>query len=184
MGFFANTKSDIKVFPDYNVENLYLNASPKVKFTPGDIITFRSEFVRDLISSYRTYAKYSEKYSDPIALQKDPNKTYYNSICNSVYNSIARMNYNESQNIVSVLQAITSNLYEYIDSDKEPNDCRLEITPVICEKYNDVDWSSIGNATRKCICCAFVGPMDEAGTRKSRICDRLDCDGIIFKKCK
>lgn len=30
MGFFANTKSDIKVFPDYNVENLYLNALPRV----------------------------------------------------------------------------------------------------------------------------------------------------------
>ena len=182
MGFFANTKSDIKVFPDYNVENLYLDTSPRVKFTPGDIITFRSEFVRDLISSYRTYVK----YSDPIALQKDSNKTYYNSICNSVYNSIARMNYNESQNIVSVLQAITSNLYEYIDSDKEPDDCRLEITPVICEKYNDADWSLIGNATRKCIYCAFVGPKDEDGmiTHKSRICDRLDCNGIIFKKCK
>ena len=176
MGFFANTKSDIKVFPDYNVENLYLDALPRVKFTPGDIITFRSEFVRDLISSYRTYVK----YSDPIALQKDSNKTYYNSI----YNSIARMNYNESQNIVSVLQAITSNLYEYIDSDKEPDDYRLEITPVICEKYNDADWLLIGNATRKCIYCAFVGPRDEMKTHKSRICDRLDCDGIIFKKCK
>ena len=172
MGFFANTKSDIKVFPAYNVENLYLAPLPRVKFTPGDIITFRSEFVSDLISSYRTYVK----YSDPIALQKDSNKTYYN--------SIARMNYNESQNIVSVLQAITSNLYEYIDSDKEPDDCRLEITPVICEKYNDADWSLIGNATRKCIYCAFVGPKDETITHKSRICDRLDCDGIIFKKCK
>ena len=180
MGFFANTKSDIKVFPDYNVENLYLDTLPRVKFTPGDIITFRSEFIRDLISSYRTYVK----YSDPIALQNDSNKTYYNSICNSVYNSIARMNYNESQNIVSVLQAITSNLYEYINSDKEPDDCRLEITPVICEEYNDVDWLLIGNATRKCIYCAFVGPKDETITHKSRICDRLDCNGIIFKKCK
>lgn len=180
MGFFTNTKSDIKVFPDHNVENLYLDVSPRIKFTPGDIITFRSEFVRDLISNYRTCVK----YSDPIALQKDPNKTYYNSVCNSVYNSIARMNYNESQNIVSVLQAITSNLYEYIDSDKEPGDCRLEITPIICEKYNDADWPMIGNATRKCIYCAFVGPKDETGTHKSRICDRLDCDGIIFKKCK
>lgn len=176
MEFFANTKSDIKVFPDYNVENLYLDALPRVKFTPGDIITFRSEFIRDLISSYRAYVK----YSDPIALQKDLNKTY----CNSVCNGIARMNYNESQNIVSVLQTITSNLYEYIDSNKEPNDCRLEITPVICEKYDDADWLLIGNAARKCIYCAFVGPMDETITHKSRICDRLDCDGIIFKKCK
>lgn len=126
MGFFANTKSDIKVFPDYNVENLYLDVLPRVKYTPGDIITFRSEFIRDLISSYRTYAK----YSDPVALQNDSNKTYYNSICNSICNSIARMNHDESQNIVSVLQAITSNLYEYIDSNKEPDDCRLEITPL------------------------------------------------------
>ena len=180
MGFFTNTKSNIKVFPDYNVENLYLDALPRVKFTPGDIITFRSEFVRDLISSYRTYVK----YSDPIALQNDSNKTYYNSICNSVCNSIARMNYNESQNIVSVLQAITSNLYEYINNNKEPDDCRLEITPIICEKYDDVDWSLVGNATRKCIYCAFVGPRDEMKTHKSRICDRLDCDGIIFKKCE
>ena len=29
MGFFTNTKSDIKVFPDYNAENLYLNTLPR-----------------------------------------------------------------------------------------------------------------------------------------------------------
>ena len=171
MGFFANINSEIKVFPDYNAEDLYLNALPKVRFTPGDIITFRSEFIRDLVYRHHIFSMRYELGSFP---ENSPEPIYRD--------SITKMNYNEAQNIVSVLKTITSNIYEYLATDQNPDSYIPKVSPVICEKYNDVDWTVLGGVNKRCLQCAFLGPRDDHGNHKSRICDRLDCDGIIFKK--
>lgn len=173
MGFFANINSEIKVFPDHNAEDLYLNALPKVRFNPGDIITFKSEFIRDLVYRHHIFSMHSRSFPE-----KSP-ETIYETIYRD---SITKMNYNEAQNIVSVLKTITSNIYEYLATDQNPDSYIPKISPVICEKYNDVDWTVLGGVNKRCLQCAFLGPPNDRGNSKSRICDRLDCDGIIFKK--
>lgn len=171
MGFFANTKSDIKVFPDRDAEDLYRNALPKVRFTPGDTITFRSEFIQDLVYKHHNYLMWANTLSFPKSL--------------TVYcDMFARTNYNEALNIVSVLKTITSNIYEYLNNNMDPDYYIPKPSPVTCEEYSDIDWMLRGGAYKRCIQCAFFGSIDENGNHKSRICDRLDCDGMIFKKCE
>lgn len=159
MGFFKNVKSDIKIFPANSVDALYsADYGSEIRYQPEDVITFSNEFVCSIINKYYEYDKDTKLLRD---------KSRHDCEC---------------INLISSLRNIVSNLGDYVVDKKDPVTTPPVILPVVCKEYKDGDWVVIGGASFRCRQCAFVSDADHTGLHCSAICNKMNCDGLVFKK--
>ena len=173
MGFFKNVKSDIKIFPANSVDALYsADYGSEIRYQPEDVITFSNEFVCSAINKYYEYyngtklLRDKSRYDCGVTLSPG----YYIENTNS-----------KCINLITSLKNIVSNLGDYVDDKKDPATTPPVILPVICKEYKDEDWVVIGGASFRCRQCAFVSVADHTGLHCSAICNKMNCDGLVFK---
>lgn len=182
MGFFKNVKSDIKIFPAESVNALYsATYGGKIRYQPEDVITFSNEFVCSLINKYYEYDKSTKLLSAKSRYDYGITTSPY-TYTSPNYNSIIEHDDNECVNLISSLRNIVDNLGDYVVDKKDPATAPPVILPVVCKEYKDKDWILIGGASFRCRQCAFVGDADHTGLHCSTMCNKMNCEGLVFKK--
>lgn len=174
MGFFKNVKSDIKIFPANSVDALYsADYGSEIRYQPEDVITFSNKFVCSAINKYYEYYNGTNLLRD---------KSHYDYGVTSSPSYYIENTNSKCINLITSLKDIVSNLGDYVDDKKDPATTPPVILPVICKEYKDEDWVVIGGASFRCRQCAFVGDADHTGLHCSAICNKMNCDGLVFKK--